>query len=118
MTVRAVDTPARVTLSVTDNGQGIESDFLPYVFEPFRQASSGSTRAHGGLGLGLAIVKQIVLAHGGTVRVDSPGLGRGATFALEFPVEGTRKERPSTGPVLTQAVKSIPSLKRATRARR
>jgi signal transduction histidine kinase/PleD family two-component response regulator len=111
VTVRAVDTPARVTLSVTDNGQGIESDFLPYVFEPFRQASSGSTRAHGGLGLGLAIVKQIVLAHGGTVRVDSPGLGRGATFALEFPVEGTRKERASSAPASTQAVKSIPSLK-------
>jgi signal transduction histidine kinase/PleD family two-component response regulator len=110
VTVRATDSPTRVTLSVTDNGQGIESDFLPYVFEPFRQASSGSTRAHGGLGLGLAIVKQIVLAHGGTVRVDSPGLGRGATFALEFPAEGTRQDR-SSAVESKQVSKSSPSLK-------
>ena len=109
VTMRATDTPARVTLSVTDDGQGIESDFLPYVFEPFRQASSGSTRAHGGLGLGLAIVKQIVLAHGGTVRVDSPGLGRGATFALEFPVEVANPERPVSDS--KRVVKNIPSLK-------
>ena len=70
VTVRASETANSVVLAITDTGQGIEADFLPYVFEPFRQASSGSTRAHGGLGLGLAIVKQIVLAHGGTVQVE------------------------------------------------
>jgi signal transduction histidine kinase/CheY-like chemotaxis protein len=99
VTVRASDTASAVFLSVRDTGQGIDPEFLPYVFEPFRQASSGSTRAHGGLGLGLAIVKQIVLAHGGTVRVDSEGPGHGATFVLELPVESRiREERASGAP--------------------
>ena len=95
--VNATDTATSVILSVTDSGQGIEPEFLPYVFEPFRQASSGSTRAHGGLGLGLSIVKQIVLAHGGVVRVESAGHGRGASFALEFPAEGPHQRQGSRG---------------------
>jgi signal transduction histidine kinase/PleD family two-component response regulator len=114
VTVRAYDSPTSVTLSVIDSGQGIEADFLPYVFEPFRQASSGSTRAHGGLGLGLSIVKQIVLAHGGTVRVDSAGLDKGTSFSLEFPVEGTRTERASNSerrPFLPQQQLSLKPLR-------
>jgi signal transduction histidine kinase/CheY-like chemotaxis protein len=95
--VRASDVPGKVTFMVTDTGQGIDPEFLPYVFEPFRQASSGSTRAHGGLGLGLSIVKQIVLAHGGTVRVESPGIDLGTTFSLEFPAEAPRIEHASNG---------------------
>ena len=72
-------------LSIRDSGQGIAPDFLPYIFEPFRQADGTTTRRHGGLGLGLAIVRQIIDAHGGTIRAESPGLGHGATFIVELP---------------------------------
>jgi signal transduction histidine kinase/CheY-like chemotaxis protein len=74
-----------VELSVTDSGPGIPADFLPCVFEAFRQADASTTRAHGGLGLGLAIVKQLVEAHGGTVRADSNGDGCGAVFTVRLP---------------------------------
>lgn len=77
-------------LSVRDSGQGIEPDFVPHVFDAFRQAKGGSTRRHGGLGLGLAIVKQIVEAHGGTVAALSDGAGRGAEFRIVLPLEGAR----------------------------
>jgi signal transduction histidine kinase/CheY-like chemotaxis protein len=75
-----------VELAVTDSGPGIAADFLPSVFEPFRQADASTTRAHGGLGLGLAIVKQLVEAHGGTVRAESDGDGRGAVFTVCLPM--------------------------------
>jgi CheY-like chemotaxis protein len=71
---------------VTDNGQGIEPEFLPHIFERFRQADSTSTRRFGGLGLGLAIVRHLVELHGGTADADSPGLGQGATVRVRFPV--------------------------------
>src|SRR6185436_8584857 len=74
-----------VELAVTDSGPGITADFLPSVFEPFRQADASTTRAHGGLGLGLAIVKQLVEAHGGTVRAESNGDGCGAVFTVQLP---------------------------------
>jgi signal transduction histidine kinase/CheY-like chemotaxis protein len=76
---------SHVEIAVSDTGQGIESAFLPHVFERFRQADSTTTRTHGGLGLGLSIVRQIVELHGGRVRVDSPGEGQGATFTVELP---------------------------------
>ena len=74
-----------VELSVQDDGQGIAVEFLPFVFDRFRQADSTSTRVHGGLGLGLAIVRHLVELHGGTVRAHSEGLGRGATFTVRLP---------------------------------
>ncbi|GAB1544625.1 hypothetical protein NUACC21_73010 [Scytonema sp. NUACC21] len=75
---------SQVQIKVSDTGIGISPDFLPYVFDRFRQAESVSTRAHGGLGLGLAIVRQLVELHGGTIQVESPGAGQGATFTVEL----------------------------------
>jgi signal transduction histidine kinase len=73
-------------ISVVDYGAGIDVDFLPHVFERFRQADGSSTRAYGGLGLGLAIVRHIIEMHGGSVRAQSAGKGRGATFTIELPI--------------------------------
>jgi PAS domain S-box-containing protein len=74
-----------IELRVRDSGQGIAPDFLPHVFEAFRQSDSGSTRQVGGMGLGLAIVRHIVEAHGGTAEVKSRGLGHGSTFTIRMP---------------------------------
>ena len=74
-----------VVLRVADTGCGIPTEFLPHVFERFRQGNSSTTRAHGGLGLGLAIVQDLVALHGGTVQADSPGEGLGATFTVRLP---------------------------------
>jgi PAS domain S-box-containing protein len=86
VTLRIVHTGSVVRLTVTDTGEGIDRAFLPYVFEPFRQADSSTTRPHGGIGLGLAIVRSLVELHGGRIRATSKGKGRGATFTLELPV--------------------------------
>jgi PAS domain S-box-containing protein len=75
-----------VEISVSDTGVGIARDFLPHVFDRFRQADSSITRAQGGLGLGLAIVRHLVEIHGGTVRAESEGEGKGARFAVRMPV--------------------------------
>jgi hypothetical protein len=74
---------ARIT--VTDTGKGIAPEFLPFIFERFRQADASSSRREGGLGLGLALVRTLVELHGGAVRASSPGPGQGATFVVEFP---------------------------------
>ncbi|MET0285337.1 MAG: ATP-binding protein [Polyangiales bacterium] len=74
-----------VELSVRDSGQGISPEFLPHVFERFRQQEGGSLRAHGGLGLGLSIVQQLVELHGGTIQADSLGAGQGARFTVRLP---------------------------------
>ena len=81
-------------ITVADNGQGIKPEFLPYVFERFRQEDSGTNRHQGGLGLGLAIVRHIVELHGGTVRVASEGLGKGATFTVVLPIAQGRAVSP------------------------
>lgn len=76
----------QVQITVVDTGEGISADFLPYVFDYFRQADSSKTRQFGGLGLGLAIVHQIVELHGGTVCAESRGEGLGATFTVKLPL--------------------------------
>jgi PAS domain S-box-containing protein len=73
-------------ITVSDTGKGISSEFLPYVFDRFRQADSSYTRVHGGLGLGLAIVRQLVELHGGSVEAQSSGEGYGATFTVKLPI--------------------------------
>jgi PAS domain S-box-containing protein len=83
--VRISEGPTDVEITVKDDGPGIPSEFLPQVFEPFRQGDSTSTRTVGGLGLGLAIVRHIVEAHGGTVTVRSDGAGRGSAFTVRLP---------------------------------
>ena len=73
-------------LAVEDTGEGISPDFLPHVFDRFRQADGATSRRHTGLGLGLAIVRQLVELHGGTVRADSSGPGKGAKFTVRLPI--------------------------------
>ena len=85
VSLRTKRTDGELEIRVSDTGQGIPPGFLPYVFEPFRQASAGTTRTDAGLGLGLAIVRHLVHLHGGTVRAESPGLGLGATFIVQLP---------------------------------
>jgi signal transduction histidine kinase len=86
--VRRAD--GNVEIVVRDSGMGISPEFLPHVFERFRQGDSGPSRKHGGLGLGLAIVRHLVEAHGGTVSADSGGLGMGAEFIVRLPTETAR----------------------------
>jgi NO-binding membrane sensor protein with MHYT domain/CheY-like chemotaxis protein/nitrogen-specific signal transduction histidine kinase len=75
-----------VAIDVADSGIGIDPEFLPYVFDRFRQADSSSARRHGGLGLGLAIARQLVELQGGAITVASSGVGRGATFTVHLPI--------------------------------
>ena len=86
--VRLVRIEPHVQLTVQDSGIGIDRDFLPHVFERFRQGDSSSTRPHGGLGLGLALVRDLVELHGGTVQASSAGRDQGATFTVKLPVIG------------------------------
>jgi signal transduction histidine kinase len=78
---------------VTDSGDGIPPDFLPYVFDRFSQADSSITRKHGGLGIGLSIVRHLVELHGGTIRAENAGQGRGAVFSLQFPAAAAAEEK-------------------------
>jgi CheY-like chemotaxis protein/nitrogen-specific signal transduction histidine kinase len=77
---------SRVEVTVSDTGIGIREDFLPHLFERFRQGDSTTTRSHGGLGLGLAIARRIVELHGGRIQAFSPGEGQGSTFRVELPI--------------------------------
>jgi signal transduction histidine kinase len=79
-----------INIVVSDDGAGITAEFLPHVFERFRQADAGARRQHGGLGLGLAIVRHLVELHGGTVTGHSDGPGRGATFEVKLPIRSPR----------------------------
>jgi PAS domain S-box-containing protein len=84
---------SHVEVSVIDTGMGIKPEFLPHVFDRFRQADSSSTRRYGGLGLGLAIVKQLTEMHGGSIRAKSPGEGQGATFTVTMPIAVVHPEQ-------------------------
>ena len=97
---------SRLELTVTDTGEGIGPDLLPYIFDPFRQGHSSGTRK-GGLGLGLSIVKSLVELHGGAVRAESAGTGAGATFIVELPLA-----------VVDSAIAAPPALGRLFIARR
>ena len=112
--VQRVDSHAEIVVS--DSGVGISKEFLPYVFDRFRQADASTTRIHGGLGLGLSIVRQLVDLHGGSVSVHSEGEGKGATFTITLPfvgVVGDQKEAEPAQPVPSDEVipfEGLPSL--------
>ena len=91
--VRLERVDSHVEVVVSDTGAGISADFLPYVFERFRQGDQGSTRKTGGLGLGLAIVRHLVEMHGGTVHAASPGENRGSAFTVCLPLMAVRAEQ-------------------------
>lgn len=76
----------QVRITVSDTGEGIGPELLPYIFERFRQADSSPTRSHGGLGIGLAVVRHVVELHGGTVRAESAGVSQGAIFTVDLPI--------------------------------
>jgi signal transduction histidine kinase/ActR/RegA family two-component response regulator len=103
-----------VEVAISDDGQGIEREFLPYVFDRFRQADNSTSRAHGGLGLGLAIVRHLVEMHAGTVRAESDGLGCGAKFIIRLPIpcvlsqDGEAAPSRETPPDPLQAIRSAP----------
>ena len=96
--VRVVRADSHVEITVADTGRGIAAEFLPHVFDRFRQADQTTTRTHGGLGLGLAIVRQLVELHGGTVRVESEGEGRGTSFTVSLPLLSLRREPAGDAP--------------------
>jgi PAS domain S-box-containing protein len=99
--VRLDRSDTRLIVRVSDTGEGIPAEFMPHVFERFRQADSSQSRRHGGLGIGLSLVRQLVELHGGTVQVESPGKGQGATFIVSLPLrdiqsaESSRLPRPA-----------------------
>ncbi|KYC39055.1 hybrid sensor histidine kinase/response regulator [Scytonema hofmannii PCC 7110] len=100
--------PTYIQITVSDTGNGISPEFLPYVFDRFRQADGSITRNQGGLGLGLAIVRYLVEMHGGSVRAESPGLGQGATFTVRLPLlEGKDTVKKETGGEMEEKKSSI-----------
>jgi signal transduction histidine kinase len=106
--VRVAAGNERATVTVCDTGAGIPAQFLPRIFARFGQADSTTTRRHGGLGLGLAIVRHLVERHGGSVRADSPGEGRGATFTVGLPLRSAREN--ATAPPTDAGAHAPPSL--------
>ncbi|MBD2605037.1 PAS domain-containing protein [Scytonema hofmannii FACHB-248] len=97
-------------ITVTDTGKGISSEFLPHVFEYFRQADSSITRNHGGLGLGLSIVRHLVELHGGNVTAKSAGEGKGATFILRLPLIQERSKQEKEKKTEAENINSLPLL--------
>lgn len=93
-----------VQFAVEDTGQGIAPEFLPHVFEIFRQGDASSSRRQGGMGIGLALVKQLVELHGGLVRAESPGVGQGARFSVWFPLREVENSTPNNFKISTGAL--------------
>lgn len=81
---------SQAEIRVVDNGQGIDAQLLPNIFERFLQGDASASRSHGGLGLGLAIARQLIELHGGTIRAESRGPGTGATFIIDLPIAATK----------------------------
>ncbi len=106
VSLSAADRQAEIRVS--DTGRGIDADFLPHVFERFRQADASASRSYGGLGLGLAIVKQFVELHGGEVRASSEGMDRGATFTVRLPLEASAIEQGILRPLQLSARRPAP----------
>lgn len=102
--VRASLQPESVQIAVQDTGEGIAPEFLPYVFDRFRQADSSTTRSSWGLGLGLSIAKHLVELHGGSIAAASPGVNQGSTFVLHLPVLAAFEE----GDVAERATSLLP----------
>jgi PAS domain S-box-containing protein len=111
---------SHIEITVSDNGQGISAEFLPFVFDRFRQADSTTTRQHGGLGLGLAIVRHLVELHGGAIRAESPGEGLGATFTVILPLmsvyqksftDGSERAATDDSPYLLECPENLNGLK-------
>jgi|GEM_PF-3613763 len=112
ITVTLVRKGMNAELIVRDTGEGIDSSFLPYVFDPFRQQCASISREHGGMGIGLSIVREIALAHGGSVGAASEGLGRGSTFTLTLPlISSTRGVRHTSSFEATSEAKPLSGLK-------
>jgi PAS domain S-box-containing protein len=101
VTIRLAALLSFAQITITDTGKGISPDFLPHIFEQFRQADSSTTRSFGGLGLGLAIVKQLVELHGGTIQAASQGESLGATFTVKLPLLVNQKSAPPILPALS-----------------
>ena len=101
---------------IADSGEGIDPEKLPHVFERFWQADVGSTRRHGGLGLGLSIVRQLTELHGGTVRVESAGVGHGTTFIVRLPLSVSSSDAViESAPPAVSVVENFPPLLEALR---
>ncbi|HJQ23020.1 MAG TPA: PAS domain S-box protein [Blastocatellia bacterium] len=107
--VRLERVDSHVEIIVTDSGEGISPDLLPFIFDRFRQGDSTSTRLHGGLGLGLAIVRHLVELHGGTVTAESGGTGQGATFRVKMPLLALRAGRYEREPVTPDTPAALPT---------
>ena len=108
--VKVSQANSAVEISVTDTGQGIRREFLPYVFDRFSQADSTTTRHHGGLGLGLAIARHLVEIHGGTIRASSRGEGEGATFTITLPLVEAVAKAAEMAAVSANGLSSAPQL--------
>lgn len=105
--IRLTQVENYIQIQVIDTGKGINPEFLPYVFEHFRQEDSATTRKFGGLGLGLAIARRIIEMHGGTIRVNSAGINQGATFTVKLPLSRVDKDSQTSVSVLMET--STPS---------
>ncbi|MBH8574271.1 DUF4118 domain-containing protein [Nostocaceae cyanobacterium CENA369] len=100
VTVQLQQINSNIQLQVSDTGRGITPEFLPYIFERFRQGDNSITRSHKGLGLGLALVRHLVELHGGTVYAESPGIGQGATFIVDLPLKVTPVDTNQLSPLI------------------
>jgi signal transduction histidine kinase len=108
--VRLREARGNAVIRVSDTGIGIRSDFLPYVFDRFRQAEGSITRTHGGLGLGLSIVRHLIELHGGTAEVESGGEGQGATFIVRLPLRAELADDPLDRTAVSMGVFNAPDL--------